>query len=108
MFFSASASTAVKVSVNGPAVEVADESEPEVEPDLVPTPYRPRFAELAEEPIYKPLPRDYASDFTSGLRGPSAPAYEEQRVPAASLFSDAGEETHRDLDVPAFMRRSQF
>jgi len=105
VFFSASASTAVQVSVGGPAVEIADEPRRYEEPEHAPG--RPRFAELAEEPVYKPLPRDYATDFTSGLRTPAAPAYEEHRT-AASLFSDTEEEKHRDLDVPAFMRRSQF
>ena len=114
VFFSASASTAVQVSVDqvsvgGPAVEIADEPRPHVEPDLVPTPYRPRFAEMAEEPVYTPLPRDYASDFTSSMRSPATPAAEEYRAPAAAtLFNDADEQTQRDLDVPAFMRRSQF
>jgi cell division protein FtsZ len=104
VFFSASASTAVQVSVGGPAIEIGDEQQPE--PDLVPTPYRPRFAEMAEEPVYKPLPRDYATDFT---RSPAASANEEHRAPAAgSLFSGDEAETQHDLDVPAFMRRSQF
>jgi cell division protein FtsZ len=124
VFFAASASTAVQVnvgqvsavqgsvgqvSVGGPAVEVADEPHSHVEPDLVPTPYRPRFAEMAEEPVYTPLPRDYASDFTPSLRAPATSAAEEHRAPAAaSLFNDADDQTQRDLDVPAFMRRSQF
>src|SRR6185437_30429 len=38
-------------------------------------PARPRFAELGEEPIYKPLPRDYASDMGNGVR----PATVEER-----------------------------
>jgi cell division protein FtsZ len=104
-FFSASASTGAQVSASAAAVVVAEEPEPET--DLVATPARPRFAELAEEPAYTPLPRDYASDFSSGMRAPAASAFDEQRVPA-TLFSASDEETERDLDVPAFMRRSQF
>jgi cell division protein FtsZ len=71
-------------------------------------PARPRFAELAEDAIYTPLPRDYASDFTPGSRGPSAPPAEEHVAAAAALFSGSGEEVETDLDVPAFMRRGQF
>ncbi|MFP5237083.1 MAG: cell division protein FtsZ [Acidobacteriota bacterium] len=63
-------------------------------------PARPRFAELAEEPAYTPLPRDYASDLGNGVR----PAAE----PVAALFTDKSEEAERDLEVPAFMRRLQF
>lgn len=65
-------------------------------------PARPKFAELAEEPAYKPLPRDYASDLGNGVR----PAQVEDRHAVGALFAEQGEE--RDLDVPAFMRRSQF
>jgi cell division protein FtsZ len=67
---------------------------------------RPQFAELAEEPAYTPLPRDYASDFGNGVRGPSAPDGPAQS--AAAPYSTPGEEAERDLDVPAFMRRLKF
>ncbi len=67
---------------------------------------RPQFAELAEEPVYTPLPRDYASDFGNGVRGPAAP--DEPTKSGTSTYSAPGEEAERDLDVPAFMRRLKF
>ena len=36
-------------------------------------PVRPRFAEMGEEPPFKPLPRDYATDLGNGVR-PAVPA----------------------------------
>jgi cell division protein FtsZ len=66
-------------------------------------PSRPRFAELDEEPAYKPLPRDYATDLGNGVR-PSIPAEQ----PVAAMLADKRDDMERDLDVPAFMRRMQF
>jgi cell division protein FtsZ len=66
-------------------------------------PARPRFAELGEEPVYKPLPRDYASDMGNGVR-PVA-AHDRQAV---GLFTEKPEDAERDLEVPTFMRRMQF
>jgi len=87
------------------AIPAFDEScpEPEMEPELVGAVARPKFAEIAEEPARTPLPRDYASDGGNGVQT-------EQTVPQAvgALFSEAGQDTERDLDVPAFMRRLQF
>jgi cell division protein FtsZ len=72
-------------------------------------PSRPRFAELAEEPVYTPLPKDYASDFPAMARGAATAAAEESRtIAGAALFTSTDEEAERDLDVPAFMRRPQF
>jgi cell division protein FtsZ len=77
------------------------------EPELVAATARPQFAELSEEPAYTPLPRDYASDFGSGVR--SGPETEEHRTqPATALFPESDEETHRDLDTPTFLRRLRF
>jgi hypothetical protein len=64
------------------------------------TPARPKFAELCEDPVYTPLPRDYASDLGNGVR----PAAES----VAALFTEPMEATEGDLEVPAFMRRIQF
>ena len=50
--------------------------------------------------------RDYAGDFSDGPRVEPAP--ESGGEPVASLFTQKEEEEHRDLDVPAFMRRLQF
>ncbi|MDE3186295.1 MAG: cell division protein FtsZ [Acidobacteriota bacterium] len=86
---------------SGPSVAEAEE------PELVGAPARPQFAELAEEPAYTPLPRDYASDFGDIAR--NAPAQEPYAAqPANAGFVEAAEVEERDLDVPAFMRRLQF
>ena len=53
---------------------------PEPEPELVGAAARSRFGELAEDPVYTPLPRDYAADFGSGLRGPA------MRMPSRTGF----------------------
>lgn len=63
-------------------------------------PARPKFAELAEDPVYTPLPRDYATDMGDGLHAAADPA--------SALFADVPEDRERDLEVPAFMRRIQF
>jgi hypothetical protein len=76
-----------------------------MEPVAAPAP--PKFAELSEEPAYTPLPRDYASDFGSGVRSPAA-LDEHCAQPAVTRLSEADEEAQRDLDTPAFMRRIQF
>lgn len=68
---------------------------------------RPKFAELAEEPTYTPLPRDYAPEM--GDEMPSAVIVDEPTAKAdSSLFAEPPDQPERDLDVPAFMRRLQF
>jgi len=70
-------------------------------------PARPQFAELAEEPAYTPLPRDYAPDFGSSLQA----GYAEDEKPAqtaSALFDEADEEAQKDLDYPAFLRKFKF
>jgi cell division protein FtsZ len=67
---------------------------------------RPQFAEMSEEPSYTPLPRDYASDFGSGVRG-TAEVEEPRAQPATALYTEP-EEPSRDLDTPAFLRRLRF
>jgi len=79
-----------------------------IEAGLMAAPARPRFAELAEEPVYTPLPKDYASDFGQVARTTPAPASEERVYAGPASFSATDEEAERDLDVPAFMRRPQF
>jgi cell division protein FtsZ len=109
-FFSATAPAAATVAVAAPLVQTAVETVAEVdsaELELVAAPARPKFAEMAEEPAYTPLPRDYASDFDGDLRGPVA--VEDQEVqPVASLFAEGDEEAQRDLDTPTFLRRLKF
>jgi hypothetical protein len=51
--------------------------------------------------------RDYAPDYSAGTVGASA-REEYSASPAASLFQQTNMEAERDLDVPAFLRRSQF
>ncbi len=86
-----------------PATEVKSKAEPESA-----DPSRPRFAELAEEPVYTPLPRDYAPDLRPSSRDSSEPAAAERVAAASASFSNSGEEAETDLDVPAFMRQGQF
>lgn len=66
-------------------------------------PARPKFAELCEDPVYTPLPRDYATDFGNGIR-PAVP----ESQPVGALFAEKSEDPERDLEVPTFMRRMQF
>jgi len=89
-------------AVKDTVVEVAEEPEPEREPAAAGL----EFAEMAEEPSYKPLPRDYSSDFGKDVRGPAA--LEELRQPATALFPDSDEASLRELDTPTFLRRFQF
>jgi cell division protein FtsZ len=78
-----------------------------MEPELVGAPARPRFAELADDPGFTSLPRDYASDLGDGVNPPEA--VEERRPqPVGALFTEPATDADRDLDVPAFMRRRQF
>ena len=68
--------------------------EAESEPELVGVGARPKFA---EDPSPAPLPQEYASDGGKNVS-----------PPVAALFTEPGQDTDRDLDVPAFMRRMQF
>jgi cell division protein FtsZ len=96
---------APRIMVSKATDEAADEPvaepEPEPEPELVAASARPKFAELAEEPKYTPLPRDYASETGNGL-------HVDEPQPVGALFAEQGEGSDRDLDVPAFMRRLKF
>jgi cell division protein FtsZ len=80
------------------------------EPELVAAAVRPQFAEkaqMADEAPYTPLPRDYASDFGSGVRG-AAEAEEHRAQPATSVLQESDDQSHRDLDTPTFLRRLRF
>jgi len=74
------------------------------EPEIPPTPARPRFAELAEAPTYAPLPRDYATELHSMPTG----ALDRAGNGVSSSFGHPSEPDQTDLDVPAFLRRNQF
>jgi cell division protein FtsZ len=79
------------------------------EPEIPSAPARPRFAELSEPTTsgtnpaqtYAPLPRDYASEIPNIIP-------ERSQSTAASIYGLASTPDHQDLDVPAFLRRSQF
>ena len=79
----------------------------DAEPEFVVAAARSSRVEIAEEPAFVPLPRDYASDFGNGARTPSIT---EEHVPqsAVSPLSASPAEEERDLDVPTFMRRMKF
>jgi hypothetical protein len=68
---------------------------------------RPNRVEIAEEPVFVPLPRDYSSDFGNS---PRTPAITEEQIaqPAVSPLSAGSSDEERDLDVPTFMRRMKF
>ncbi len=77
--------------------------EPEPEPELVGAAARPKFAELEQETRYIPMPRDFVPG-----QGNGAHAQDTIPQPVAALFTEPGQDSDRDLDVPAFMRRLQF
>jgi cell division protein FtsZ len=111
VYFTAS-TPAVTTTVSlaaSPAQTAAERAHPfDVEEmDMVASPARPHFEELAEEPAYTPLPRDYAAEFGPGFRGEGA-TEPRQTAPEAQLFPDADEEPQIDLDQPAFLRRLKF
>ena len=81
----------------GPEEPSAD---PEPDPELVGAAARPKFAEMEEEPKYGPMPRDY-SPAGNGVKV-------EEPQPVGAIFTPPGQDSERDLDVPAFMRRLQF
>jgi cell division protein FtsZ len=86
------------------SVPVPHRFEPEERAAL---PSRPQFAELAEEPVFTPLPRGFTADAAAPGRGLSGNE-EKHLQPPPAVFADAPEETQQDLDTPAFMRRLRF
>ncbi len=76
-------------------------------PEFVAAAARPSRAEVAEEPAFAPLPRDYALDFGNSVRTPVI-TEEQLSQPAVSPLSADSVEEARDLDVPTFMRRMKF
>jgi cell division protein FtsZ len=93
-------------SVAEPPVETVAAIEPE-EMEWAAAPAPPKFAELAEEPAYTPLPMDYAPAFSSRVRGPAA-MEEKLMQPAATLFPERDEEMEPDLEKPTFLRNLQL
>jgi len=91
-----------------PATVPAPVSRFAYEPEQAAAPARPRFAELAEPAAnpspnpaqtYAPLPRDYATEIPNIIP---------DRSQTNSIYGLASTPEHHDLDVPAFLRRSQF
>ena len=68
---------------------------------------RPQFAELAEDPAYTPLPRDYAPDFGNSMHTGLA-VDEKPAQTASALFDEADEAAQKDLDYPAFLRKFKY
>jgi cell division protein FtsZ len=75
------------------------------EPEPVGVSARPQFAELAEDPAFMPLSRDFSSDFGDALREAAA---ENPASGSVAPVAESANEAERDLDVPAFMRRLKF
>jgi cell division protein FtsZ len=87
-----------------PAIEEPGKVEPE---ERVAALVRPQIAELTTEQLLSPPQIDYASDSLDTLGG-LRQLDEERAQPIAQHFAEINEESPRDLDVPAFMRRLQF
>jgi cell division protein FtsZ len=78
-----------------PVTAEAERSYPVEEPEAALPAYRPKFAELAEEPAYSPQREEYA---------PESPSSNS----AAAPDREASESTQPDLDKPTFLRRLGF
>ena len=116
-FFFSSSRPAVATTVtvaatsSGAAVE-SQASLPQEDESETAWPAHPKFEEMAVEAEAAPQPRDYAADFREGA-SLEATQFESSRQqlatePASTLFQENSDEQHRDLDVPAFLRRIQF
>ncbi len=66
-----------------------------------------RFEEPLEPARAAQSQRDYVADFVEDPHV-EAEQHAQNPEPVASLFNEAAEEEHKDLDVPAFMRRHKF
>jgi len=84
-----------------------DPMDNEPEPELVGAATRSSRVEIAEEPSFTPLPRDYASDFGNSVR-PSSSAGDHAPQQNVSPLATSSDHEERDLDVPTFMRRMKF
>jgi cell division protein FtsZ len=85
-------------------MEIPRRFEPE---EQASAPSRPQFAELAEEPVFTPLPRGFTADVAPPGRGLTGNGEPNTQQPPAH-YGDAPEEMQQDLDTPAFMRRLRF
>jgi len=104
-FFSSSTpAVATMVSVEVPPAKTA-EAAMKLDPEPATAGVRPQFAEMAEEPSYTPLPRDYTSDLGNGQ---GAPVAQDGHRSEQALFPEPDEASLRELDTPTFLRRFQF
>jgi cell division protein FtsZ len=104
-FFSSSPAVATNVTVSESSMEFV-EAESEFA-SMEAAPARAEFGEMISEFGSNPPPRDYAADFNESVRVQSIQE-EPSAQPAAALFAEGEQEQHRDLDVPAFLRRLKF
>jgi cell division protein FtsZ len=77
------------------------------EPEPVVPAYRPKFAELAEEPAYNSQRDGYIPDYQRDERVPAAPE-PPLRSPAPAPNYETNVSTQPDLDKPTFLRRLGF
>ena len=109
LFFSSSKpAVATTVTVSAPKMAAP---QPELEAE--------ELIEVEEQPEVDPhAMRDFATDFRVDPRAEAGiearpfttrqPELEATEAPEPSLFNEPKEEEHRDLDVPAFLRRLRF
>jgi cell division protein FtsZ len=76
------------------------------EPEPVVPTYRPKFAELAEEPAYTRR-EEYTPEYQRDERVPVAPEAP-RSDPAPTPYRETNESTQPDLDKPTFLRRLGF
>jgi cell division protein FtsZ len=110
VFLSASTAAVTTISVTAPHVETAEAPSTGLASknlELVTTPVRPQVAEAVEQPAYATQSRDYVPEIGNSVPGPVAVEPPPVQAPS-SLFTEAVEEAHRDLDTPTFMRRLRF
>jgi cell division protein FtsZ len=100
--------------ISAPVAEAHQEPIPEytpeyriIEPAAGPEPFRTQFAEISENPLYASN-QEYAPEFASDGPPPAAPDNRLEQPAAVTHFPDSYEESQKDLDVPAFMRRLRF
>jgi hypothetical protein len=108
-FTSSTPQVATSVTVAPSPVAIAEEPEPNFEraqADRDET-LTVRFEEPLEPAPAAQSQRDYVADFVEDPHV-QAEQHAQNTEPVASLFNEAAEEEHRDLDVPAFMRRHKF
>jgi cell division protein FtsZ len=107
-FFSSSRpAVATTITVASPSSVTAVEERAEIAQQEMAAPSRSQFEELARESESAPQPRDYAQDFREPMTV-EARQEEQESLSVSALFEESTEQQHRDLDVPAFMRRLQF